>query len=330
MKHTLLISLCFLSYLTQLNGMDNSVKPINKDGIFFQLIPLPKIFDESIPSEIQKKILDKLIFNSSNQTLQKASQDLHKLSLVCKPINIALNENTLVLIKQLSQAFNYSNERVAKSLHTKTASEILFKQLAFATMCGNHRYAKISCSDALHIKKNNIDLNFTYEDRAETQLIIALTVPFTKSDTTSVIKPHIIQWLIDNGADINITDLKGVSAVLRAVYDFSNNEKQLIEYFWDHPQFNINQIYTLTNHIISPHLGEAVYKKTTLLLELIRSSCPETRYKQKIELIKQLCARGADPELAGDNLTPLNIAEYSDDQELMTIFYNTTATKHAN
>jgi len=296
-KHTLLA--LFILLFTPLAGMDEPIRTKHKEIQFFQLASFPPIFCAHLPCEINGKILDTLVFHSPNSTKKDTAYLINRFSLTCKPINTFINEHTLLLIKKLSDRFNCSNESVAHELQTKVASEILLKQLGFSRLCGKSRYNRISPQSALHIKKITIDLNFTYKYPARTQLMFS---SMATSESMGAGQPYIVKWLIKHGADINIVDTTGKPAILDAITTWNDGEKQLIEYFLDHPSFDINRIYG---------------KHGTLLFSIVFPLPLSYKRSYKLNLIKRLCARGADPEIAFKETTLLQLKET--DLELFTI-----------
>ncbi len=144
----------------------------------------------------------------------------------------------------------------------------------------------------------------------------------------------VVQWLIENGANINIPDNQGSTASSYAILKYIPFEKKyLIEYFWDHPSLDINQI--------APGKWSNDGKQT-LLSYLISDNWPTRRYGYpcgwsreertlRLTVVKGLLKRGADPELkpTGNYQTPLEIAQASKDPELVKILEEAIAKKHA-
>jgi len=326
MNRNLLTFSIVLFVTTSIQGMDKFNKPDTElcEVQFFQHMPFPRIFDENIPSEISAKVFDLLCFASP--TLCDGARCINHFSGVSKSMNILIKDNTIPLIKKLSDAYECSHEYAARVLQTKTASKIVLKQLGFAAMCAsNNSYSCISPQDSLHIKKSKIDLNFTYGKKRATQLISVLDYA-----TMHAVNPYIVEWLIANGADINVVDRNGSTAPFIALDTFYNSDKQFIEYFWDHPSFNINDI-------------KWYGRKKTLLMQIIsllqsrnpNQSVHEGKRSIRLGLLHNLLARGADPELECKTkrpnipTTPLALAEQFNDQEVIDIIKDAIAKKHA-
>ena len=315
-----------LFFATIARGMDNPQKLVlrpSKNIIFFSDMPsFPRIFGENIPTEINGTIMDTLSFRSQN--LAQGAYSINRFSSTCIGLTKIINENTPKIITLLSQAYRCSNECAASALHIKSASKILIKQLGFITLIiTNKDLSSYNFSNSfLHAKKNNIDLNFTYGDNSETLLMLILA-----SRRSS--PPIIVDSLIKNGTNINIADSNGTTAPFIAIekWIMGNEKKQLIEYFWDLPEFNINEIR-----------GKGF--KRTLLFSFIYQrwileyNSHNYAKAEKLAFIEKLCAKGADPELMhkkknGHIRTPLSLAQQVNDPELIKVIEKEISKKHA-
>ncbi len=200
-RHLLTFSIV-LFVTTSIQGMDKLNKPDTElcEVQFFQYKPFPQIFDENIPSEISAKVFDLLCFASP--ALWDGARCINHFSGVAKSINTLIKDNTVPLIKKLSEAYECSNEHAARALQTKTATKIVLKQLGFSAIClSGEWYKQVSPQDSHLMKKSNSDLNFTYGDDCKTQLMSA-----ARCNENGRASYYVFEWLIKNGADINIPD----------------------------------------------------------------------------------------------------------------------------
>lgn len=346
MKYNLLVILILLLHSLHVNGMKPKVKKEKKPIAitFFQLNPPPRIFHKNIPSEIQGKVLDITIFNAPSATLKKSIQLIRDLSMISKEIYTYIDVNTLSLIKCLSTKFKLSNEVVAKSLQTKTADGILFKQQHFAIMCTPTTWAEpwISAEGAIRIRKHNIDINFTYGNDISTQLIFACSA---ERNSRKNKKSDLIEWLVENKADINIENSSGITAPLEAACLWYDGEgTQPIEYFWDHPDLNINEIRW--NGYKKTLLMQVLFFWKRVVSEYCYHNLPhherekvEQREERqglcRLKQVQELCNRGADPECGHTSksrglCSAWTMAQESGDKDLIKILEEAIAKKHVS
>jgi len=208
-------------------------------------------------------------------------------------------------------------------------------------MCGDwDTPRKISSQNALHIKKSNIDLDFTYGKYCFTELMRA-SCGFGPKEKG---KPYIVEWLINNGADITLISSQGHTAAFYATVTWNDGDKQLIEYFWDHPAFDANEIGT-QGHSTGPNGESHSIDATLLMFFLLNSKHVWESIKEKnlrkqlvlLKLVKTLCEKGADPSLApnkgkGDYIffptqTALSIAQDFGNHNLIKVLEDAIAKK---
>jgi hypothetical protein len=319
MQHKTFISLFLVVSCSIINGMDQA-PTTNMSIQFFEDASFPRIIYEQLPSEVNGRIFDMACINIPDPFLNVIAKNINNLTLVCASFNTFINNSkrTLNLIKQLFYEFrSNSNEDIACVLQTKAAVQRLMLQKGFESMCGHGHFAHISPRDSVAIKKSNIDVNFTYGDDGDTQLIIAASGNFYNSTG----KPLIVQWLIANGADINSTDSCGKSALIYALETEPDREKELIEYFLDHPQFSVNQKYDTI---------DGKYSLFGYLIRLVCLPAIKRKHRHELTLIQKFLEKGVDLEgLAVDNETPLDIAKRYKNNPLIDILQDAIVKKHA-
>jgi hypothetical protein len=290
---------------------------------------LSNCMEQHISTDIQRELLNTSVLSAA--TLHEAIHPIKTFYLSCKKFNKFIEQEHLSLIKKLSIKFELSNEYAASKLPTLIASNILMKQLGFSAMCGTDIRTRITPEQERHIKKCNIDLDFTYGDNCETQLIEACARSTTSTYSYDIGKPFVAAWLVKNGADINKSDRQGTTAPFHAIARWDDSDKQLIEYFWNHPQFRVNEIgYQRGRTTLISYLAKYLPSK--------ESAGYESHYSRKrsffFRLIQGLCNRGADPELKphyNDQTykSALDRAIEKNDQELLAILQEAIAKKHA-
>jgi len=336
MKHIIFFSLTTLFPISIANGMNSKLDPQKSNNIlFFQLKKsFPRVLAPHLPSETNALICDMLIFQTP--TLNESARTINRLSSTCKSFNKIMNKNISSLIKFLPQIYrNCSNEHAANALQLKKASKILFKQLAFAKLCElDGSFLSLS-----HIEKNNVDLNFTYGRDGETQLMRACTISFHATQTIPQSHLTLIEWLIKNGADINIADNSGTTAPFYAITPWNANGKQLIEYFWDLPSFKINAIkwHGFKKTLLFAFIYEHWHMRNVNIDAGCIHKATDPHRAEKLAIVQKLCDRGADPEVVHVykspgrmNHTPLSVAKECNDKKLVKILKRAIKKKHAN
>lgn len=148
--------------------------------------------------------------------------------------NVILNkfinqdDNSLALIKQLSQQFDCPNIDVARALCTQAANNRYALQRAFLVEWGCPWDAIKKDINKLH--RIGLDLNFSYGKQFLTPLIKVAARQAAEYSNIAV-------WLIENGADITCCTPDGKNASMIALEALND---RLIDTLIDHPACNVN------------------------------------------------------------------------------------------
>jgi len=227
------------------------------------------------------KIMQSIIIHGS-QSPKEAGELMRLFIPVNQEIHLFFDDmkKCSSLVKKISTQFCCSNEAAAIALNTKTAKQLLGEQKTFLDECLKQN----SRNELDKHKKNNINLDFTYEPNCHTAL--------TKCCAEQPSKDHNIRWLLENGANIYHTTASGCSTI---TYFF--DVPSIIPTLLERSDFNVNFRYNNGN---------------TLLMGLILY----TKYHgdlcygfTKYEAIALLLKKNADPQLSNNRgETPITAA----------------------
>lgn len=169
------------------------------------------------------------------------------------------------------------------------------------------------CLDTLI--KQNINLEFTFNDYSSghtairTPLMISFNIPLFQYNN------HMFTILLEKGANINCCTAHGLTPLTLALeYPM---ELQKYKTILRHPQLTINQ---------QNRRGESALLHCLLRRQRLRIGLRTTPFF--IEVVGELLAAGADPELANNaGLTPLDAAKILEDNHLIHIIQDAIEQK---
>lgn len=241
-------------------------------------------------------------------SLQEAGMAFSALAQTNKFLNECINdkENTLLLIKELSQHFTCSNEKVAKTLCTDAAHYryLMQKTISFSAVVG----CKTTDEELNKLRKKGLDLDFTHGSGFGLPLIEAV-------HTNNYRTISLVKWFINSGVDINKPDCSGKNAV---IYAIENYKKDLIPLLLDHPQLNVhftdNENNTLLHACVKCILLRAVFD------EQYQMNIKECDFV--IEIMNRLLAKGLNPKTKNNHgKTAWEYALHESGKELPHLHY---------
>jgi hypothetical protein len=290
-------------------------RPTPKSIIFFRSQTCPCIFKQLSADE------NGIIFDTFLNVLDdKPTKTIHDLLFLCKPLStfILSRRNTLRLTKELSFTNKCSNETAVEMIQTKTARKYLMTQKGFEQMCGQGKNATISKQNARVIKTCGTDINFTYENYSENQLVKACK----KSPEQ---KPLIARWLLENGADTTVRTDDNDPILLYLLDSSTDLSNEILSYFFASPSFDINHYYqtsrlniTVTTTIFYMFFMFILAKENVSWYEKSELS---DQQKFQLKRLQLLLDNGADPELSGSmGMEPLLIVKALKNQTLIDMF----------
>lgn len=162
------------------------------------------------------------------ENLSDAAKMVNALAQTNKFLNTLINDDNriLKLIKSLSVQFDCSNMAVAELLCTKEANiRYLLQKSLMANWTGGDRTVKTFSK----LKSMGVDLNFTY-NKNETPL-------FCNIWWEEIGYAQVGEWLIKNGADINVVDKNGRNILMCAI---EKDNKALIPLLLEHDSLKVH------------------------------------------------------------------------------------------
>jgi hypothetical protein len=258
-----------------------------------------------LPSELRELIVLLLGAGSTAESVKEAGRAIKAFSLTSTELKNAINNpyNCLTIIKNLSKQFHCSDQEAAEALDTEEAKRRLNIQQQFCNICMQYNFDEQAFTILYEKYKGYVDLNFVFcTDRDEeedspgyerTLLMLAAV----KDDC------HLIQILLNLGADINKINSEGESALTVAIY---------------------------YGHINSP---ECLLKNTKIAIDQQNNEGDTALLTAALQsndlIIELLLNAGADPTIANyEGLTPLQAAEQTHDQETIDLIQDAIDRKH--
>ncbi len=174
-----------------------------------QLIePFP--FTELSP-EMQYSIINLLAKNSTATSLKEAADTINSLAQVNHDLNDLINDShfCLRIIKHLSKQFDCSDTTAAKALKTKEAKERL-KLQKLLDICHHLSTEDQANAQVKELIKAGIDISFSIKLNTGAIHKEIYGPPLFEFCT----KPHVLNALIANGANINERSSNGSSILL--------------------------------------------------------------------------------------------------------------------
>jgi hypothetical protein len=268
-----------------------------------------------LPSDLQTVIFNFATKNTTEKDYIFATKTVNAIARTNKHYHAIINEKNFSdnLIKQFSQKFYCSHEKIAQFLGTKMAKERLspqsqLKNLYINEKTNEHELYKVKLEQNLLIAldellKKDVDLDFTFDDNELHKTILMISIKNYRELFNALIKKNV---------NINRGNLNGLTPLHIAV---------------EYP-INNNYLYSLLNNptlIINQQNSKG---ETALLHSLInRKGNPLTDIFENA--IKELLKKGADPEIANnEKLTPLKAAQELDFEVIVKYIKNAIETKH--
>lgn len=234
----------------------------------------------AFPKELNLIIYDYILTSSAFSSVTEINEALKSLVRLDKSRNLFFNdsENTLCLIKKLSQRFDIFDFDVVEQLSLKGAQ--LRRLLQWAALDWDKGSA-VFCKDLHSLCSGGLDVNFTYGPHKLPYPTMLMRAAYWNACGWS----DIGQCLIKKGADINMITKAGKSAPMLAL--FYCNE-QMIPLFLNHPQLNVqhkdNNGNTLLHCCFQKGLNYDGYAGV-ISLKKCEAMCP---------IIKTLLEKGVD------------------------------------
>jgi hypothetical protein len=157
------------------------------------------------PAEIQQTILSIIVSGATATNLDTATQAIRNLSGVNKYLNMLINHPIFCwqIMKYLAYRFNASDEIVCKSLHTATSQALLARQKQLYKLASDYELSPEKLVKNFEkLFQEGIDVNFTYEPRRGTALMVAVFSNF-----------KIALLLLEYGANPSIRNALGQTAL---------------------------------------------------------------------------------------------------------------------
>jgi ankyrin repeat protein len=312
---------------------------------------LLKNFDfQLLPEDVQKHIIQLISLGAAATALEEAAFSINALAQVNKELNKLINEPVfcLQLIKHLAQKFNCTDQKAAETLKTQEAQNRLELQHKLYVICS--QYTKEDIRDSIkNLITKGVDLNFTYhtyldsDDSSdsssdddgnaieETPLMIA-----TRTNDCPL-----IQVLLHNGADINKANSEGETALMIAV---EHQNKNAVQCLLNNPNLAINQQdkngWTALTRAL--WLNDIAIIKILLNVNAIVIQLPRRADDSTVSFVlmdaihkkdyntAKLMLSALDPEapVIDTELTPLQIAQQTGNQELIKFVQDAIDKKH--
>lgn len=295
----------WLSYAgaTLLNGYAGFKK-------FLTSAPTSNTGFSNLPVEVQTIIIQLFAKSCADTTLKESAQTINSLAQVNTKLNQLINdpEFNLKLIKNRAKQFNVSDVKVTNTLKTKAAKAQLRIQFVLAKRMkeiieeqeNNDALTRLNTlltkKFELDEKVFKVDLDFTYRWDKESPEYLSPLMYAVEGENK-----FLINYLINNGANINLAAFNGKTALMYA------NNPNIITFLASKPNLNINQQDSGGN---------------TALLRVIQNYFPEDveNRENNIAVIQKLLEIGVNPQIANNNgETPLQAAKATGDQELIDL-----------
>jgi hypothetical protein len=266
--------------------------------------------------------------------LNVAAKVVNALAQVDTSWNIFVNDDkrTLQLIKQFSQQYSCLDIDVVRVLRTKAANHRLALQRAF--FYGDCSWDNFIISDAQRLKNTGLNLDFTYKKDVPTALLNIMS----SSQSWACIRDKydkIAQWIIENGADINIataSEFRWVhilvpakqTASLLALRFF---RKSLIPELLRHQAFKVD--YQDDNNDTPLHCCFYGLKDHRTGQNFCDYNCQRDVMQRApfvYSIVQELLKKGANPTVVNkDGRTPLMLAQESGYQPLIDLLEKAVA-----
>jgi len=207
------------------------------------IVSINAMLVESLPKEINSIIVNNIPLSPCFKTVEEVNGVMVALACVNQSWNLYINdsENTLSLIKKLSKKFDVSNMEVTEKLFTVGAKHRYAIQKAALCDWDSEKHGLI-CKNLDRLLKTKFDLDFTY-DGTHTLLLKASAenvhehTGHAPNELFDCEDASVSRWLINHGADINVTTKDGKTPSILIFAIFNN---ALIELFLNHPKFNVD------------------------------------------------------------------------------------------
>lgn len=268
------------------------VENIKRLSLFYPAADEPKSKQyDFLPQEINSKIFDYMTFNSCAESLQETAQIISALVQTNRHLNALINDEdkTLRLIKELSLKFDCANMEIVEVLCTKAANCRFALQKAFLQ---GHSKISFSLDRVDKLKRSGLDIDFSYNKYRPTALL-KIAGDFGWTDVG--------MWLIENGADINITcPFSGSNACMLALGIYN---KKLVDILLDCSTLNINH-QDLDGNILLHYCFYVVKGKNRGKIVIKESLLPSL-----CEIIEKILEKGGNSAIKNnDRKTPLDLA----------------------
>ena len=188
----------------------------NKVGKYQNSLGTPSFF-----GVIEERKLPVTSFCGMYPDVREALLTINTLTKINKRLTETIDDTTLFIIKDLSEKYNCSNEYIASGLCTKKANERIVLQKNLIACFGKlfpHSYTQRDEGD---VKRTMlaVDLNFTYGEKKETPLMLAVSIPYSASPIDSVtvsVREYnfIMGLLLDYGADVCVRNGQGQNILM--------------------------------------------------------------------------------------------------------------------
>lgn len=248
---------------------------------------------EEAPREINKVILNLI---PSFSSLPEIGEALSILAQVNKSFNFCINDsaNTLEIIKKISNRFSLSDIETTNALCIRSASERYAIQTAALT---KWTAGKSYTHKNLNKLRKVLDLNFTYDQKTLCLPTMLMTTAFWQEYGYS----DVGVWLIENGADINVTSQDGRNAFMIASKYFN---LALVPLLLNHSKFNVHHKDDAGNTALHSCFGQGITTNYPTGRAIDFEKC-----KLMCVPLQKLMNMGADPLCKNkEGETPLSLA----------------------
>lgn len=259
---------------------------------------------DTIPPEIQCKIIDCVTQNASPQKPKDASRTINTLTRVNSLFNSHINDPKFSdkLIHFFAHKYHCSHQTIARYLHTEQSKKRLFLQYKLKRLCCLDQDINLlpTLTDLI---SQGVNLEFTYNhnNTQKTPLMIAMHY-----------NNNMFQSLLEHGANINGCNTHGITALHQAANRPIN--MQYLTQLTSNPAVAINQ---------RNNRGE------TALLHCLTHRKRSFINGWFIEAVKKLIDAGVDPEMTNiKGLTPLIAAQRLRKQTIIRMIQNALNAIH--